>query len=343
MIKKTYSFKKNNNTIDVYTLSNSNNIKVEISTHGGRILSIRTPDREGNFSDITVGYKRPEDYFTKPHAYYGACIGRYSDRIENAQFVLNGTTYYLGANENGDCNHGGLEGFDQKIMRAQIINDALMLRYLSPDMEEGFPGNLDFSVSYALTDQDELHITYTATSDKDTVCNFTNHTYFNIGDSDTVYPYYIKVNASRYTPYDERMICHGSYASVENTALDMRGGANIGKVIESNHKLIRQQNGLDLTFVIDRATQNDLEYCASLYDATSGRLIKCYTTLPGVQIYTANHHAEEYPTESYRNHCGLCIETQYFSNSPNCPTYPTTLLKKGDTYHSKTVYKFDVK
>lgn len=342
MIQKTYSFINNGNLIEVFTLSNSNGIKVEICNHGARILSILTPDKNGIFSDITIGYKRPEDYFTKPHAYYGATIGRYSDRIENARFVLGGTTYCLSINENGDCNHGGKVGFDQKVMSAKIVDNTLVLKYLSPDGEEGFPGNLDFSVSYTLTEQNELVLNYTATCDKDTVCNFTNHTYFNIGSYDTVHNYFIKVNASRYTPYDERMICHGQFLPVEGTKLDLRKGANIGEVISSKEKLIRQQNGLDLTYVINRTTKNGLEYCASLYDNESGRLVKCYSTLPGIQIYTANHHAEEYPTEPYKNHCAICMETQYFSNSPNCPTYPTTTLKKGETYHSKTIYKFEI-
>ena len=342
MIEKTYSFINNGNLIEVFTLSNSNGIKVEICNHGGRILSILTPDKNGVFSDITIGYKHPEDYFTKPHAYYGACIGRYCDRIEKARFSLGGTTYYLGANENGDCNHGGNVGFDQRVMDAKIVDDTLVLKYLSPDGEEGFPGNLDFTLCYALSEQNELILTYTATSDKDTVCNFTNHTYFNIGDHDTVHPYFIKVNASFYTPYDSRMICHGEFASVSGTKLDLRNGVNIGEIIGSDEKLIRGQNGLDLTIAIDKTTQNDLEYCATLYDDKSGRAVKCYSTLPGIQIYTANHHAEENPTETYKDHCGLCMETQYFSNSPNCPTYPTTTLKKGETYHSKTIYKFEV-
>ena len=343
MIKKTYSFTKDGKQIDVFCIENNMGMKMEVCTYGGRIISLFAPDKNGNFSDVIVGYKRPEDFITKPHAYFGACIGRYSDRIENGKIQINGVYYELSKNENGDCVHGGVSGFDQKIMTAEILGDSLSLSYLSPDLEEGFPGNLRFNVLYTLTDNGALVIEYSATSDKDTICNFTNHSYFNIGESDTVLPYTIQVFASRYTPYDKKMICHGEIREVLKTSLDLTKPVTIGNVINSNEKLVKQQNGIDLTYVIDRKTPQELELCATLYDEKSGRMIECYTTLPGIQIYTANSLEEDLPREHFKNHCAICMETQYFCNSPNCPSYPSTLLKKGDTYRSKTVYKFSVK
>ncbi len=345
MIEKTYSFVRDGKTVDVYTFRNALGMTMEVSTHGGRILSLTAPDKNGKFTDVIVGYAKPEDYFDKEPTYFGALIGRYGNRIGKAQFTLGDTTYKVGANENGNSLHGGFEGFDRKVLSAQIVDNKLVLSYLSPDGEEGFPGNLDLKVSYALTDEGDLELEYYAVSDKDTVCNLTNHAYFNIGDDETILDQIITINSSFVTPYDEQLICHGELRDVTGTAFDLRNGVALREPMFSDEPQIRQEDGLDANFVIDRKTKDELELCATVFDQKSGRYMECYTTLPGVQLYTSNRLGDENPEgkKHYVNYCALCLESQCYPNSPNCPNYPTTTLKAGDEYKTKTVYKFRVK
>ena len=345
MIEKTYSFVRDGKQIDVYTLTNSKGMAMEVMTYGGRILSLTVPDRAGKMRDVIVGYAKPEDYLDKMPYYYGAYIGRYGNRIGKGQFVLNGKTYTVGTNENGNSLHGGFVGFDKKVMNACVDGDKLVLSYLSPDGEEGFPGNLDTKVSYALTDEGDLELEYYAVTDKDTVCNLTNHAYFNIGDDETILDQVLQVKASAVTPYDEQLICHNEFLSVDGTPYDFRKGVKMRERMFADEPMLQREGGIDTNFVIDRESKNDLEYCGSVYDEKSGRLIECYTTLPGLQIYTSNRLGDENPEgkKHYVNHCAICLETQCFPNSPNSPDYPTTTLKVGEEYKTKTVYKFRVK
>lgn len=345
MIKKTYSFVRNGNAVDVYTLENALGMRMEVCTQGGRILSLTAPDRAGNLRDVIVGYARPEDYFDKEHMYYGAFIGRYGNRIGGARFTLDGVSYSVGANEDGNSLHGGYDGFDKKIMTAEISGDKLVLSCSSPDGEEGFPGKLDARVSYCLTDEGDLELEYYAVTDKPTVCNLTNHAYFNIGDDDTVLDQIVAINADYVTPYDEELICHGEIKSVNGTAFDLRGGVRLGDRMFSDERMIKQEDGMDINFVIDRATKDELEYCASVYDTKSGRYMECWTTLPGIQLYTSNRLGDENPEgkKRYKNYAALCLESQCYPNSPNCPEYPATTLRPGEEYRTKTVYKFRVK
>lgn len=343
MIRKTYSFVRGGETIDVYALTNAKGMKMEVMTGGGRILSLTAPDRNGKTSDVIMGYAAPEDYYDLEHAYYGAFIGRYGNRIGGGRFALGGTVYNVNANERSNTLHGGFVGFDMKNMRAEIDGEALVLRYLSPDGEEGFPGNLDIAVRYELTDEGEVKLTYDATTDKDTVCNLTNHAYFNIGDDADVLDQILTINSSFITPTDDELIPHGELMPIDGTPFSFRGGVKIGKNIRSTEHLIALCKGFDFNYCIDRKSESALEKAAEVYDEKSGRVLECFTTLCGVQLYTSNTVAGTLGKRLYPDYAALCLETQGYPNSPNCPQYPTTTLKKGEKYHTETVYKFSVR
>lgn len=342
MVKKTYTFTDKCGTVDVYTLENAKGMKMEVSALGGRILTLTAPDRDGRFADVLMGLARPEDYVDN-HPYYGAFIGRYGNRIGGAKFTLGGKTYELEKNNGKNMLHGGFVGFDRRLMTAKIDGEALVLSYHSPDGECGFPGNLDVDVKYELTDDGEVKLTYDAVSDADTLCNLTNHAYFNIGDDDTVLDQVLDINASRITPVDDELIPHGEFMDVIGTPYSFKGGVKLGKNMFSDDHMIALCHGFDFNYCLDRKTENDLEFCASVYDEKSGRYMECYTTLPGVQLYTSNTVKGSVGKKTYENYAALCLETQGFPNSPNCPEYPSTVLKKGEKYHTETVYKFSVK
>lgn len=343
MVKKTYTFTdKSGAAVDVYTLENAKGMKMEVSALGGRILTLTAPDRDGKLADVLMGLARPEDYVDN-HPYYGAFIGRYGNRIGGAEFTLGGKTYELEKNNGKNMLHGGFVGFDRRLMTAKVDGDALVLSYHSPDGECGFPGNLDVDVKYELTDDGEVKLTYDAVSDADTLCNLTNHAYFNIGDDDTVLDQVLDINASRITPVDDELIPHGEFMDVIGTPYSFKGGVKLGKNMFSDDHMIALCHGFDFNYCLDRKTENDLEFCASVYDEKSGRYMECYTTLPGVQLYTSNTVKGSVGKKTYENYAALCLETQGFPNSPNCPEYPSTVLKKGEKYHTETVYKFSVK
>lgn len=342
MVKKTYTFTDKCGTVDVYTLTNARGMQMEVSTLGGRILTLTAPDRDGKLADVLMGLARPEDYVDN-HPYYGAFIGRYGNRIGGAKFTLGGKTYELEKNNGRNMLHGGFVGFDRRLMTAKIDGEALVLSYHSPDGECGFPGNLDVDVKYELTDDGEVKLTYDAVSDADTLCNLTNHAYFNIGDDDTVLDQVLDINASRITPVDDELIPHGEFMDVIGTPYSFKGGVKLGKNMFSDDHMIALCHGFDFNYCLDRKTENDLEFCASVYDEKSGRYMECYTTLPGVQLYTSNTVKGSVGKKTYENYAALCLETQGFPNSPNCPEYPSTVLKKGEKYHTETVYKFSVK
>lgn len=342
MVKKTYTFTDKCGTVDVYTLENAKGMKMEVSTLGGRILTLTAPDRDGKLADVLMGLARPEDYVDN-HPYYGAFIGRYGNRIGGAEFTLGGKTYELEKNNGRNMLHGGFVGFDRRLMTAKVDGEALVLSYHSPDGECGFPGNLDVDVKYELTDDGEVKLTYDAVSDADTLCNLTNHAYFNIGDDDTVLDQVLDINASRITPVDDELIPHGEFMDVIGTPYSFKGGVKLGKNMFSDDHMIALCHGFDFNYCLDRKTENDLEFCASVYDEKSGRYMECYTTLPGVQLYTSNTVKGSVGKKTYENYAALCLETQGFPNSPNCPEYPSTVLKKGEKYHTETVYKFSVK
>lgn len=266
MVKKTYTFTdKSGAAVDVYTLTNAKGMKMEVSALGGRILTLTAPDRDGRFADVLMGLARPEDYVDN-HPYYGAFIGRYGNRIGDAKFTLGGKTYELEKNNGRNMLHGGFVGFDRRLMTAKVDGEALVLSYHSPDGECGFPGNLDVDVKYELTDDGEVKLTYDAVSDADTLCNLTNHAYFNIGDDDTVLDQVLDINASRITPVDDELIPHGEFMDVIGTPYSFKGGVKLGKNMFSDDHMIALCHGFDFNYCLDRKTENDLEFCASVYD-----------------------------------------------------------------------------
>lgn len=342
MIKKTYAFEKDGKKNEVYTLSNANGVEVDILTYGARLTRISVPDKNGDFADVLVGCKNPEDYYGE-NPYFGATIGRYGNRIGGSAFSLGGETYTLENNDNGNCLHGGTSAnFDRQIWQAEIQDDTLVMRHTSKDGAGGFPGTLNVAVSFTLTEKNELVIDYKAKSDKDTVCNLTNHAYFNLGGQDTVLSHELFIKSHQITPVDEQRIPHGGYMDIDGTAYSFFPSKTIGRDIRSNAPFIKACNGYDFNYCIARETERSLEYFAYVYDKQSGRRMDCYTTLPGVQLYTGNGTGGFQGKRDYINHCALCLETQGYPNSPNCPEYPSTTLKAGEEYHEITVYKFSV-
>ncbi len=342
MIKKTYTFLKAGNTNDVYTLSNASGVEVDVLTFGARLTRISVPDKNGKFADVLVGCKRVEDYYEEnPH--FGGTIGRYGNRIGEAKFTLNGKTYLLEANNGKNCLHGGRTAcFDNLLWNAEIQGNSLALSLCSPNGAGGFPGNLNVRVTFTLTEANELIIDYFATTDQDTPCNLTNHAYFNLGEQDTVLNHELMIRSKTITPVDEELIPHGELMDVDGTPYDFYTPKRIGQDIHAASPMLQQNGGYDFNYCLERKTQHDLEHFAYVYDPVSGRRMDCFTTLYGVQLYTANKTGGFQGKKSYVTHCALCLETQGYPNSPNCPNYPSTILKAGEQYCERTVYQFKV-
>lgn len=342
MIKKTYSFLNAGNVYDVYTLSNASGAEVDILTYGARITRISVPDKHGNFGDVIVGCKRVEEY-CQPNPSFGSTIGRFGNRISEAKFSLNGKTYLLEANNGRNCLHGGITArFDCLPWHAEIKGDSLSLSHFSPDGAGGFPGNMNVRVQFTLTEENALVIDYFATTDKDTPCNLTNHAYFNLGNQDTVLDHELMIKARKITPVDEELIPHGEFMEISGTPFDFYKAKPIGQDIFAPEPMLQQNGGYDFNYCLERETERDLELCASVYEPVSGRRMDCYTTLYGLQLYTGNKTGGFQGKKPYKTHCALCLETQGYPNSPNCPEYPSTILKAGEEYCEKTVYQFKV-
>jgi len=342
MVKKTYTFEKDGNVNDVYTLSNTRGAEIDVLTYGARLTRVWMPDKKGKFADCLVGCKKPEDYYGE-NPYFGATIGRYANRIGDGTFTLNGETYTLEKNDNGHSLHGGTTAnFDRQIWSAEIVGNHLDLSLFSPDGAGGYPGNMQVKVTFELTDANELIITYHATTDKDTLCNLTNHAYFNLGAQDTVLDHELMINASKITPGDNDLIPHGEYMDIAGTPYSFMPPKALGKDMFSDAEHIKNCNGFDFNYCIDRIGKG-LEHFAYVYDRESGRRMDCYTTLPGVQLYTACSTGGFKGKKKYVDHCALCLETQGYPNSPNCPEYPSTVLKAGEEYCEITVYRFSAR
>jgi aldose 1-epimerase len=327
--------------VDLYTLTNANGVQVKITNYGGTVTSWITPDKAGNKSNVVLGFDSLSGYLAKP-PYFGAIIGRYGNRIGKGTFKIDTATYQLATNNGENHLHGGEKGYDKVVWDATPADSAasLTLTYLSKDGEEGYPGNLNITVVYTLTDDNELLIDYTAETDKATVVNLTNHSYFNLtGDvNNTILDHQLQVNADKYTPVDAGLIPTGELKDVKGTPFDFLQPHKIGE------RIAAVEGGYDHNFVLTR-TGNDLELAATLTDSVSGRKLEVFTTEPGLQFYSGNFLDGTFKTsdgKSINLHTGLCLETQHFPDSPNKPSFPSTLLKPGAKYHTATKYKVSV-
>jgi aldose 1-epimerase len=333
-------------SVDLYTLTNKNGVEVKISNYGGKVTSWITPDKSGKKSNIVLGFNHPNSY-TKDVPYFGALIGRYGNRIAAGKFTVDGKEYTLATNNGKNALHGGNKGFDKVIWTAEPIVDsvsALTLTYLSKDGEEGYPGNLKVTVKYTLTDADELKIDYSATTDKATPINLTNHTYFNLsGDLHSpILGETIQINADRYTPVNSELIPTGKLDPVKGTPFDFTKPMAIGSRI---NQVPGTPVGYDHNFVLN-VSDTTMHQAAVLYDAKSGRQLEVSTTEPAIQFYTGNFLDGKLIADDGKpinQHTALCLETQHYPDSPNQPTFPNTILKPGAIYHSTTIYKVSIK
>lgn len=333
--------------VELFTLTNAGGIEARVTNYGGIIVSLKVPDRAGQFADVVLGYDALDGYL-KQNPYFGAIIGRYGNRIGNARFTLDGVTYKLPANNGPNTLHGGIKGFDKVVWQAEPFERdgevGLVFRYTSADGEEGFPGRLDTTVTYTLTDRNELAFDYHAVTDKPTHVNLTQHSYFNLAGDGTrdVLAHEVRLNADRYTPVDETLIPTGELAPVEGTPFDFRQSTAIGERINADHPQIRIGRGYDHNFVVNR-TGDGLALVARVIEPSSGRTIEVESTEPGVQFYTGNFLDGTITGKNghvYNKRSGICLETQHYPDSPNQPSFPSTTLNPGETYTSRTVYTF---
>ena len=331
--------------VDLYTMTNTNGITAKITNYGAILVSLEVPDKNGKPADITLGFDTLDGYI-KGHPYFGATVGRYANRIGGAKFKLNDVEYQLAANNGPNHLHGGIKGFDKVVWKAEDVtaeSDKAMVKlsYLSKDGEEGYPGNLACTVTYTLTNDDELKFNYEAETDKTTILNLTNHSYWNLagqGNGD-ILGHELMLNADKYTPVDEGLIPTGEIKSVKDTPMDFTKPMIIGS------RIAQVEGGYDHNYVLNSGG-GTLALCARVYEPTSGRVMEIHTIEPGIQFYTGNFLDGSITGKSakvYNKHYGFCLETQHFPDSPNKPDFPSVVLKPGDKYTTVTVHKFYTK
>ena len=342
MISKTLSFEKNGKINEVYTLQNANGYKMQVLTYGARIVSLDVPDKNGKFFDVIVGPKNPQDFYDVKD-YYGATVGRCCNRIEKGKFTLNGKQYNLDINQGEHSLHGGnTANFDRAIWDAKIDANKLVLTHFSPDGAGGYPGNMKVTVSYELTDDNAVEIEFFATTDKDTVCNLTNHAFFCLNEKGSVADHILMIKAHGITPCDQTLIPTGEIRPVVGTPFCFNPPKPVSADFESQDQMIARSHGYDVNYCLERETKDGLEKCAYLYDFASGRCMDVYTTLPGMQIYARRPRSAELEKMGYKESCSICLEGQFYPNSPNVANFPSVTLKAGQEYKHKTVYKFTI-
>src|SRR5215213_6908339 len=348
--KQAFGKTADGKAVEIYTLKNSKGTETRIITYGGTVVSLKTPDKNGKFADIVLGYDSIADY-EKNQFYMGSLIGRYGNRIAKGRFSLDGTEYTLAKNNGENHLHGGLKGFDKVVWAARPAVDKnganLELTYFSRDGEEGYPGNLSVKVVYTLTENNELKIVYSAVTDKNTVVNLTHHSYFNLAGAGRgdILNHRLKINADKFTPTDDGSIPLGELRSVKGTPFDFLTPTTIGARINQTDEQLKFGNGYDHNWDLNK-TDNSLALAATVSEPASWRVMVVYTTERGLQFYTGNFldgaikgkNGQNYPRRS-----GFCLEAQNFPDSPNKPNFPSPVLKKGETYSQTTVYKFSAK
>lgn len=336
--------------INQFILTNDQGMEMKVISYGGIITTLKTKNKEGEFEDIVLGFDSIEGYLQDGVPYFGAIIGRFGNRIAKGKFTLDSVEYDLAINNIGNHLHGGIKGFDKVVWTGKEVEFedgiALALSYTSKDMEEGYPGNLETTVTYYLGNDNSLLVDYKATTDKKTVLNLTQHTYFNLtGMKEAVLNHEVMINADAFLPVDSTLIPTGELRSVENTPFDFREFKKAGKQINEDNQQITYGGGYDHCWILNDGS-NNLSLAAKVYEPTSGRTIEVLTTEPGIQFYSGNFLDGTLTGKNdvvYEKRMGLCLETQHFPDSPNQPEFPSTELSPGDTYHSQTKFVFGVK
>ena len=330
--------------VQIFCLANDQRMEVRIINYGGIITSIKAPNRNGKPDDVVLGHDSLEGYLHRSR-YFGALIGRYANRIARGRFTLDGIGYQLAINNGHNHLHGGVRGFDKVVWQAQVTDDGVELTYLSRDGEEDYPGNLNATVTYRLNDANELRIDYYATTDRDTIINLTNHSYFNLAGSGTILDHELQIEADAFTPIDETLIPTGEIRNVKGTPMDFTSAAVIGARIGNHDDQLQIAGGYDHNFVL-RGDEDTLRAAAKVYEPQSGRALEVFTTQPGLQFYSGNFLDGTLVGKggrAYTKNSGCCFETQHFPDSPNQPQFPSTVLRPGEKYHQTTVFRFSVK
>jgi aldose 1-epimerase len=330
--------------VDLYTLTNAHRLKVKIMTYGATITAVEVPDRHGRVANVTLCLDSLEDYL-RGHPFFGSTVGRYANRIAKGKFFLDGREYTLATNNHENHLHGGRQGFDKKIWKAEPVQTAdavgVTFSYSSPDGEEGYPGALTAKVTYRLTKDDELKMEYSATTDKPTIVNLTNHTYWNLAGagSGTVLNHEVMINADGYLPVDDGLIPLGEIAPVKDTPMDF-----VTRPMTIGSRIAEVKGGYDHCYVLNRKEGEKLSLAARIVEPQSGRVMEVFTDQPGVQFYTGNFLDGTLSSQGkkYVKNAGFCLETQHFPDSPNRPQFPSVVLRPGETYTHLTVYKFSV-
>lgn len=335
---------------DLYILKNQNGYEVAVTNYGGSLIAIMVPDKDGQVANVIQGHDNIQDAIDSPEPFLSTLVGRYGNRIAKGKFTLEGKEYSLSINNGPNHLHGGPTGFHARVWDAeQLSENSLKLHYLSADGEEGFPGNLDMTVVYTFTDENELVIDYTGTTDKTTVVNMTNHGFFSLtgiaNPTPTIEDLECEINADYYVPIDDTSIPTGEIESVKGTPFDFTTPHAVGERIDADHIQTKRGAGYDHCFVLNKKQPGELTFAARVVEPKSGRMMEVYTTEPGVQVYTDNwadgykgQHGATFPRRS-----AICFEAQHFPDSPNHPYFPSVVLKPGEVYTQKTIYKFGVR
>lgn len=348
--KEIFGQTEDGQTAYLYTVENSNGVKAVYTNYGAILVSLFVPDKDGKSEDIVLGYDELPRYF-KNSPNFGATIGRHGNRIGGAKFTLNGETYELDKNDGNNNLHGGFDGYHKRLWDAETYTsdegEVIEFTYESKDLDQGFPGTLNVSVKYILTEDDSVIIEYNAVPDKDTVVNLTNHSYFNLAghNSGTILDQIAWMDSDEMTFADEEAIPNGELRKVENTPMDFRTPKVIGKEIESDYDQLVWGKGYDHNWVL-KTNRDEVSLVASLLDEKSGRYMEVFTDLPGIQFYTGNFLDGTEVGKggvNYVQRSGLCFETQYYPNAINVPSFPQPVTKAGETYHTVTIYKFSVR
>jgi aldose 1-epimerase len=347
---KLFGKTKDDQAILLFELANKNGMRVEVMNYGATVVNIMLPDRSNKIQDVALGYDYFEDYLNDP-VYFGCIVGRYGNRIAKGRFTLNGVEYKLATNDGENHLHGGKEGFNKKLWEVieseSVVIESITFAYNSPDGEEGYPGNLRLEVTYIVTEDNELRIEYRATTDKPTILNPTNHTYFNLTGSfdKSILNHTLQMDAGKYTPVVLGSIPTGEILDVKDTPMDFQKEKNLGHDIEKEFDQLKFGGGYDHNFVFNNF-DGQVKHRASLYEPVSGRIMEMYTDQPGVQLYTGNFLDGVKNGKggiTYKKRTGVCLETQHFPDSPNKDNFPSVVLKPDEEYRQTTIYKFSVK